>query len=65
MQIRMQLSPIPDRRSPNRLAVTACPRCHDALTSVTLRTPYVLYCRCQSCGEIWSMPRTTDEPPIA
>jgi len=54
-----------DRRSPLRMALPACPRCHDTLTSITLRTESAFYCRCQSCGELWSRQRTKEEvePP--
>ena len=51
-----------ERRSPLRMALPACPRCHDTVTSVTLRMASAFYCRCQSCGEIWAEPRTKDEP---
>lgn len=52
----LQLPRASDRRSPNRQAVPACSRCRDTLSSVTVRTPWAFYCRCPSCGEIWSVP---------
>ena len=51
----MQTRHDPDRRSPRRMTLPACPRCQDTVTSVTLRTGAAFYCRCQSCGEIWSV----------
>ena len=51
---------MPDRRRPTRSDVLSCPRCQATVTSVTLRTSHAFYCRCQSCGEIWSMPKTTN-----
>jgi hypothetical protein len=42
-------------------AVPACPRCEGASTSIALQTAYAFYCRCQSCGEVWSLPRTSRE----
>ena len=50
-----------DRRSPLRMTLPTCPRCHDTVTSVTLRTGSALYCRCQSCGELWSEQKPKDE----
>lgn len=58
----MEIRPSADRRSPNRPAALACPRCHDTLTAVPLRTPTAVHCRCQSCGELWTLSRIDDEP---
>ena len=58
----MQIRHDSDRRSPLRMALPACPRCHETVTSVTLRTPCAFYCRCQSCGEIWSQQKPNDNP---
>ena len=50
-----------DRRSPLRMTHPTCPRCHETVTSVTLRTPSAFYCRCESCGELWSEQKPKDE----
>ena len=59
----MQLRHDTGRRSPLRMALPVCPRCHDTLTAVSFRTASALYCRCP-CGEVWSEQRTTgaDKP---
>ena len=56
--------PVPPAFAPSistHPAVPACPRCEGASTSIALRTAYAFYCRCQACGEIWSLPRSSDE----
>jgi hypothetical protein len=50
-----QNSPPFDRRGAYRRPLPTCPKCDDALTSVTLRTDSALYCHCRSCGEMWTL----------
>ena len=53
----MQIRHDSNRRSPLRMALPTCPRCHDAVTSVVLRTGPALYCQCLSCNQLWSEQR--------
>ena len=45
-----------ERRS-QRFSPPPCSSCGSADTSVTCRTPYVIYVRCWGCGAVWSEPK--------
>jgi hypothetical protein len=38
-----------------------CPKCQSIETTITLKTAYGRYCRCDRCGHLWH----NDEPPPA
>ena len=45
----------PDRRTPNRLPDDPqCAGCAQRVARVTLRTSFVVYYRCDTCGDIWN-----------
>jgi hypothetical protein len=56
-----RLSGIMDRqvatalRASTCLAERPCPSCHSHGPKPTVRTLYVVYCRCDACGEIWCL----------
>ncbi len=43
-----------ERRS-NRLEILPCAQCARGPAKVMLRTEYVLYLRCEHCGNIWTI----------
>jgi hypothetical protein len=42
-----------DLRAPTRLREPPCPSCRAHGPKPTVRTLYVVYYRCEECGEIW------------
>ena len=66
----MALSRAFERRRANRLETPSCPRCV-TLTTVrgVVRTEFVIYFRCDACGQTWPLPRpgapSGDDPPSA
>jgi transposase-like protein len=42
-----------ERRSATRLTEPVCPSCGRSHPAVTVRTDFVVYYRCDACGEIW------------
>jgi len=55
------LSGTPSERRLNRLIPPPCAECKEDDTRVTLRTEYVIYCRCAKCGAVWSVPKPGSE----
>jgi hypothetical protein len=54
-----------DRRSRFRQADPPCPTCTtSAMMRATLRTPHVIYFRCQVCGEVLSLDKPVQRLPI-
>ena len=47
-----------------RLEIPPCPECVPGKVTVAVRTDYVVYLRCTSCGQVWSVPRP-DVAPLA
>ena len=45
-----------------RLALPACPTCRNVAISVTLRTDWVIYLRCQACSDVWNAPKPNADP---
>jgi hypothetical protein len=46
----------PAERRHDRLVLAACTKCgNDAALRVMLRTPYVLYVRCERCVVMWTV----------
>ena len=48
--------PLKVERRHERLDLPVCPKCRSAGTAVATRTDYVVYFRCTSCFEVWSVP---------
>ena len=51
-----------DRRRPDRLALPACEHCGSADTAIATRTENVIYIRCVTCLQVWSVPKPGREP---
>jgi len=39
-----------------------CQSCGSTKTEVIVRTDWVLYIRCESCAQVWSVPKPGREP---
>jgi hypothetical protein len=49
-------------RRHDRIALAPCATCgHDKDLRVMLRTPYVLYVRCEHCVVLWTVPKPGHE----
>jgi hypothetical protein len=46
-------------RAPTRLPDPKCPLCGEPDPVGTLRTEFVVYFRCDNCGEIWVLDKPT------
>jgi len=44
-----------EKRASTRTPEPDCPTCNSPKPTVTLRTPFVVYYRCEKCGEIWNV----------
>jgi hypothetical protein len=47
--------PPPADRRQRRVEIERCTKCGDADPQVLLRTPYLLYVRCQQCAALWTV----------
>jgi len=52
-----------ERRSATaRLLIPPCGQCQRPTVRVVVRTEYVLYLRCSSCGHVWNVPNPVAQP---
>jgi uncharacterized C2H2 Zn-finger protein len=51
--------------TPNPDILVACPRCHELVVTVEMRTPATVFWRCVRCGHIFvqRLNRTNEPPP--
>jgi hypothetical protein len=52
-------------RAPTRLPDPKCPRYSEPDPVATLRTDFVVYFRCEDCGEIWAMDKPAREHQVS
>jgi hypothetical protein len=55
-RIRLQSDTRTDRRQ-HRRALLPCEACGNDHTRVTVRSSFVIYLRCESCGAVWNLTR--------
>jgi hypothetical protein len=51
----MATHPLTEQRATSRPRDPRCPECKSADVRATLRTPYAVYFRCETCEHLWAI----------